>query len=213
MNIILLGPTWRNAEIAVYLTKRGHNVMQSNVRDMLRCFDEGLSADIVISNGYAPIFKPHHVNKMNIINIHPAALPRGRGIYPNVWALYEGHAIGVSIHQIDEGIDTGDLLASDYMQHWELEFRLNNPQETLQTFYSHLLRRVEVLFYHTWPSIEDGSILPYKQEPGGFQYYRNRAESEKLMKMFPDRWDTPIKLVKLAGEHMRKMDEQLHFGC
>ena len=212
MKILVLGPTWRNAEIAVYLTKRGHTVLRCN-KEYSFVQLQLLNPDLIISNGYAPIFKPDVVNRFNIINIHPAALPRGRGIYPNVWALYEGTAIGVCIHQIDEGIDTGDLLASDYMQHWELDFRLDNPQETLQTFYTHLLRRVENLFYHTWPSIEDGSILPYKQEPGGFRHYRNRMESDKLMRMFPDKWDTPIKLVKLTGEKMREMDEQLHFGC
>ena len=212
MKILVLGPTWRNAAITVFLTKRGHTVLSCNQKYSF--FQLQLwNPDLIISNGYAPIFKPDVVNRFKIINIHPAALPRGRGIYPNVWALYEGTAIGVCIHQIDEGIDTGDLLASDYMQHWELDFRLDNPQETLQTFYSHLLRRVENLFYHTWPSIEDDSILPYKQEPGGFRHYRNRMESDKLMKMFPDKWDTPIKLVKLTGEKMREMDEQLHFGC
>ena len=175
MKILVLGPTWRNAEIAVYLTKRGHTVLPCN-KEYSFVQLQLLNPDLIISNGYAPIFKPDVVNRFNIINIHPAALPRGRGIYPNVWALYEGTAIGVCIHQIDEGIDTGDLLASDYMQHWELDYRLDNPQETLQTFYTHLLRRVENLFYHTWPSIEDGSILPYKQEPGGFRHYRNRME-------------------------------------
>ena len=212
MKILVLGPTWRSAAIDIYLTKRGHTVMQSDDKYSLMDL-QIINPDLIISNGYAPIFKPDVISRFNIINIHPAALPRGRGIYPNVWALYKGYTVGVCIHQIDEGIDTGDLLASDFMQHWELDFRLDNPQETLQTFYSHLLRRVENLFYRTWPKIEDGSIIPYKQEPGGYQYYRNRKESEDLMSMFPDRWDTPIKLVKMTGEKMREHDADLHFGC
>ena len=212
MNIIICGPKWRNERIAIYLRQRGHTVMMDNERQILSDLDNGLTADLIISNGFAPIFKPHHVKKHNIINIHPASLPHGRGIYPNVWALYNGTAIGVSIHQIDEGIDTGDMLASDYMQHWELECRLNNPAETLQTFYDHLLRRAEYLFYATWPQIEDGTIVPYQQAPGGFQHYKNREQSEKLMGLFADRWATPIKIVHLAGQMAREITNAPVYG-
>lgn len=212
MKILVLGPASGNSKMSVYLTKRGHTVMQCN--RLYSFFDlQIINPDIIICNNYEHIFSKESVSRFNIINIHPAALPRGRSIYPNLWALYKGYTIGVCIYQIDHGIRTGDLLASDYMQHWELDFRLDNPQETLDTFHSHLLRRVENLFYRTWPKIEDGSIISYKQEPGGYQYYRNREQSEDLMSMFPDRWNTSIKLVKMTGEKMREHDADLHFGC
>jgi hypothetical protein len=72
----------------------------------------------------------------------------------------------------------------------------------LQTFYSHLLRRAEQLFQRTWERVEACDCQPFDQEPLGHDPYKNRAQSEELMRQFPDRWDTPIALVKLAGENL-----------
>jgi methionyl-tRNA formyltransferase len=45
------------------------------------------------------------------LNLHPSLLPRHRGPAPLFWTFYHGDAVaGVTIHIMDEGIDTGDLL-------------------------------------------------------------------------------------------------------
>lgn len=199
-----MGPRWRNEALALWLTKRGHSVLIDDGRKNDQYF-LNINPDYIISNGYGPLFTGHVVRAFwgRIINIHPAALPWGRGIYPNVWALFEGHPIGVAVHLIDEGVDTGKLLDVEFMPRYERDWRVSNPNETLQTFYSHLLRRVEALFKRTWERIEAGSCQPFSQEPIGYDPYKNRAQSEELMRRFPDGWDTPIALVKLAGENLR----------
>lgn len=204
MKIMLMGPSWRNQDLALWLTARGHSVLLDDGRKNDQYFLK-IMPDYIISNGYGPIFSPLVVSSFwgRIVNIHPAALPWGRGIYPNVWALFEGHPIGVSIHLIDQKIDTGKLLDLEFMPRWEREWRIANPNETLQTFYSHLLRRVEALFKRTWERIEAAECPPFSQEPIGYDPYKNRAQSEELMRRFPDGWDTPIALVKLAGENLR----------
>ena len=50
--------------------------------------------------------------------------------------------------------------------------------------------------------VEACDCQPFDQEPLGHDPYKNRAQSEDLMRQFPDRWDTPIALVKLAGENL-----------
>ena len=46
------------------------------------------------------------------INVHASLLPKGRGAAPIQWSVIEGDAqTGVTIMQMDEGIDTGDMLA------------------------------------------------------------------------------------------------------
>ena len=204
MKVMLMGPRWRNEALALWLTARGHRVLMDDGRKDDQYFFK-INPDYIISNGYGPIFTPPVVRGFwgRIINIHPAALPWGRGIYPNVWALFEGHPIGVTIHLIDEGIDTGKLLDVEFMPRYEREWRISNLNETLQTFYSHLLRRAEALFKRTWERIEAGDCQPFDQEPIGYDSYKNRAQSEELMRRFADRWDTSIALVKLAGEHIR----------
>lgn len=199
-----MGPRWRNEALALWLTKRGHSVLIDDGRKNDQYF-LNINPDYIISNGYGPLFTGRVVRAFwgRIINIHPAALPWGRGIYPNVWAFFEGHPIGVAVHLIDEGVDTGKLLDVEFMPRYERDWRVSNPNETLQTFYSHLLRRVEALFKRTWERIEAGSCQPFSQEPIGYDPYKNRAQSEELMRRFPDGWDTPVALVKLVGENLR----------
>jgi methionyl-tRNA formyltransferase len=46
-----------------------------------------------------------------LINFHPSLLPKHRGVAPLVWAIIEGEATtGVTVHHIDEGIDTGSIV-------------------------------------------------------------------------------------------------------
>lgn len=47
------------------------------------------------------------------INFHPALLPRNRGLLPCFWTLANGdREAGVSVHWIDEELDTGDVITS-----------------------------------------------------------------------------------------------------
>jgi methionyl-tRNA formyltransferase len=46
------------------------------------------------------------------VNVHPSALPRYRGPAPVLWAIRNGDTeIGVTVHRVDGGVDTGPVLA------------------------------------------------------------------------------------------------------
>lgn len=46
-----------------------------------------------------------------VLNVHPSLLPHWRGPEPLFWVLRSGHAhAGATIHWMDQGFDTGDLL-------------------------------------------------------------------------------------------------------
>ncbi len=50
------------------------------------------------------------------INVHPSLLPRHRGPNPFYWALHHGEReAGVTVHHIDEGIDSGDIIMQEAM--------------------------------------------------------------------------------------------------
>lgn len=70
--------------------------------------------DLLISAYFTQILKRPVINipRLGVLNIHPGWLPAYRGAMVYFWALHnqESHA-GVSVHWIDEGIDTGSLLA------------------------------------------------------------------------------------------------------
>jgi methionyl-tRNA formyltransferase len=51
---------------------------------------------------------------LGCLNVHPALLPANRGPVPLFWTFREGHTTsGVTIHLIDEGMDSGDILAQE----------------------------------------------------------------------------------------------------
>jgi methionyl-tRNA formyltransferase len=52
-----------------------------------------------------------HIPRFGFLNIHPSLLPAYRGPVPRFWQLRDGAATGVTVHYLDEGLDTGDLVA------------------------------------------------------------------------------------------------------
>ncbi len=54
---------------------------------------------------------------LGCLNVHPALLPANRGPVPLFWTFREGHeTTGVTIHFMDEHMDSGDILAQESLQ-------------------------------------------------------------------------------------------------
>jgi len=70
-----------------------------------------LSPDLIVIAS-APILKEKIFSKASIgcINAHPGWLPAYRGIGANAYALYNGDMPGITIHFVDSGIDTGNII-------------------------------------------------------------------------------------------------------
>jgi len=47
--------------------------------------------------------------KVGVLNIHPAYLPYNKGWHTTCWSIYESTPFGVTLHWVDEGVDTGDI--------------------------------------------------------------------------------------------------------
>lgn len=72
--------------------------------------------------------------RLGCYNIHPGLLPKYRGPFPTAWALLnDERTIGITVHQIDRGIDTGDIYRQAII-----------PVNTDDTGYSLYLRSMEV---------------------------------------------------------------------
>ena len=71
-----------------------------------------LSPEIIISIASPQIFKRDVIlSAKHTLNIHAALLPNNRGMMPSFWAMVKGEPeTGVSVHYIDENIDTGDII-------------------------------------------------------------------------------------------------------
>lgn len=72
-----------------------------------------LQPDLVVVVAYGRILPPEllHIAPLGCINLHVSLLPKYRGSAPIQWAVLNGDSrTGVTIMQLDEGCDTGDIL-------------------------------------------------------------------------------------------------------
>lgn len=72
--------------------------------------------DLVVLAGYMQILSPEFINRFfgRIINVHPSLLPKYPGLGAIEQALDAGDAqTGVTVHYVDEGVDTGEVIAQE----------------------------------------------------------------------------------------------------
>lgn len=141
--------------------------------------------DFVISYGYRYILKQDFVERYHhrIINLHIALLPWNRGADPNLWSFLEDTPKGVTIHYIDEGVDTGKIIAQKTVPYID--------NDTLRTVYERLSMQIETLFKEFWPAIYQGNINSYRQATGGSDH--RTSEKLRFEKFMTQGWDTPVK--------------------
>jgi phosphoribosylglycinamide formyltransferase-1 len=75
---------------------------------------EGLETDLIVLAGYMQLLSPGFVGRFagRIINVHPALLPSFPGLDAIGQALAHGVSVtGVTVHFVDEGVDSGPILA------------------------------------------------------------------------------------------------------
>jgi methionyl-tRNA formyltransferase len=94
------------------------------------------------------------------INLHPAYLPYNRGAYPNVWSIVDQTPAGVTLHYVDEGIDTGDIIRQK-----KVPVLCTDTGETL---YRKLETAGLELLRESWADIQAGRVerTPQSRESG-----------------------------------------------
>ncbi len=85
-------------------------VRNINSKTAVDCIKER-NIDVLINAG-GGIFKIPIINasRMGILNAHMGFIPSFRGMNVMEWSLFYDHKIGVTLHFIERGIDTGDIL-------------------------------------------------------------------------------------------------------
>ncbi|GGL05671.1 formyltransferase family protein [Planomonospora parontospora] len=119
---------------------------------------EGLGAEMGVSLFFAHIFTPALMKAFprGIVNLHPSLLPYNRGRQPAVWSIIDGTPAGVTLHMVDEGIDTGPVLAQQ-----EVQVR---PHDTGSSLYRRLEEAAVELFLRSWPALCEDALAPVEQD-------------------------------------------------
>lgn len=122
------------------------------------------------------------------VNIHASLLPKYRGASPINQCIIDGEReTGVTIMQMDKGIDTGDILAQKCVPIAE--------KETAGSLFDKLTKAGAQLLVETLPRIERGEVTPVKQDErlasyakmmekslGEIDWTRDAASIERLVR-------------------------------
>ena len=118
-----------------------------------------LAPDLIVVVAYGCILPQSvlDIPKFGCINLHVSLLPKYRGSAPVQWAVLNGDAeTGVSIMQMDAGLDTGDVLACEKVA--------IGPEETSGELFDRVTAVGARLLCETLPGIEAGALTPAPQD-------------------------------------------------
>lgn len=108
---------------------------------------EEWQADLGVSVQFRRILRAPELARYprGVVNLHTGYLPWNRGAMPNVWPILDGSPAGVTLHYLDEGVDTGPLVARQQVA--------VEPWDTGETLYHKLEEAAFTLFCETWPKV------------------------------------------------------------
>ncbi len=122
-------------------------------------------ADIMIVVAYGHILTKEilEMTPYGCINVHASLLPKYRGAAPIQWSIIKGEEVtGITTMQMDEGLDTGDMLLKSEV--------VIEADETAASLHDKLARCGAKLCVETLEKIEANQIEPVKQGESDTDY-------------------------------------------
>ncbi|GEM81134.1 methionyl-tRNA formyltransferase [Vibrio superstes] len=132
-----------------------------------------LDADIMVVVAYGLLLPKQVLDtpKLGCINVHGSILPRWRGAAPIQRSIWAGDAeTGVTIMQMDVGLDTGDML---HIATLPIE-----PEDTSAALYHKLAKLGPVALVECLSSIAEGTAVPVKQDDALSNYAKKLSKEE-----------------------------------
>ncbi|GLS46573.1 formyltransferase family protein [Methylobacterium brachythecii] len=111
-----------------------------------------------------------------LYNIHFSKLPKYRGVYTSAHPILNGEVkSGVTLHLMDHGIDTGDIIDM-------LEVSIG-PDDTVRDLYCKNLATAKILFSKNVDRLVAGDFIATKQSLNGASYYSLKSISYSTIKL------------------------------
>lgn len=138
--------------------------------------------------------------RYGFVNTHPSLLPYNRGKNYNFWALVEQNPFGVTLHRVDEGIDTGAIIAQR-----EIPYAWNDTGGSLYRKAAAAMSELVIEAYPLLRSLD----FPYIDQPKGAGSFRKAAEMAEASQIQLDEQYTARDLLNL----LRARTFQDHPAC
>lgn len=150
------------------------------------CRVSSLAADVMVVAAYGLILPSTVISapRLGCINIHASLLPRWRGAAPIHRAILAGDTeTGITIMQMDEGLDTGDML-------YKVSCPIH-PSDTSQTLHDRLAPMGAEALLHVLDQLDNGNIARQTQDDAQATY------AHKLEKREADiDWQQPAVVIE-----------------
>ncbi len=167
--VLLIGEFSRTHSIPVFKTK---NINSAESLNYLKQF----APDLLILASFTQILKPPVIDlaKKGTINLHGGKLPQYRGASVLNWQIINGEPeIGISIIFVDEGIDTGDIIAQ---ARWPLK-----PTDTIKDVVDKTLTLFPKMLLKAVKEIDAGTVKRIPQDKTKGRLYRKRRPEDGLI--------------------------------
>lgn len=157
-----------------FTTKTVNGIKSDRVFAMISAFHPSLILSI-----YSKEIIPERILSIptfGAVNLHPALLPAFRGVSPIFWAMAENvRNVGVTLHYLDTGIDTGAIISQKAM--------LIQPHESEHAAYlrlTHLGADMLISFMHQVLAGKKIKGAPMKKAKGSYYSLPTRDAVERL---------------------------------
>ena len=156
-----------------------------------------LEVDVLILAGApivrAPILK---VPRLGTLNAHQGALPQFRGMNVIEWAILEGQPPAISIHFVDPGVDTGDIITTESIPLF--------PGDTLSDVRQRAsIQQVDMLARTVWRALDGPLPRRSQRSEEGRQYFTMHPALRTITEQRLQR-----RLGKLSPQHIHAWEDQ-----
>jgi methionyl-tRNA formyltransferase len=153
----LIAPPVKESALGESLTVVQPEKIKNNLE--FRAQLESLAPDVIVVVAYGRIIPRWMLDlpRLGNLNVHASLLPKYRGAAPIQWAVANGEPeTGVTIIRLDDGLDTGDMLAKHVMA--------IAPDQTSADIFPLLSEMGAALLVETLEGLADGSVAAVKQD-------------------------------------------------
>ena len=164
--------------VKVYATEQGIPVYQPTTLRSDESFEllQSLAPDVIVVAAYGKILPARVLEfpRYGCLNIHGSLLPKYRGAAPMQRAIIDGERVtGITIMQMDVGLDTGDMLLKD-----EVEIL---PDDNFESIHDKLGACGAELLLAALRDLESGKLTAEKQDESLATYAKKIEKSDCLI--------------------------------
>lgn len=177
--ILILGYSKTESKLYEKLETEGHLISGDSTLEGV----DPSTYDLIISFGLREIMPQRFLENSSgpVVNLHMSLLPMNRGAHPLFWSLLNGESVGVTIHEVDSGLDTGPIIAQREIQ-VDLKGNFQDAHALAKRSLEELLlENLDSLLSGDYPKVHQAgpsSIHRKSELPGEFRGWDTQIDSE-----------------------------------